>query len=128
MICSFTGHRDMKEFSEELFVKTLEHLIQNEKVDVFYDGMARGFDLYAAKKVIELKKKYPRIGLVACIPYGGQIEGMKGSDREIRIHGNYVYIFTKGGVFLTVIINKHRTQKKPSKSRSCFVSQCYAMG
>ena len=52
----------------------------------------------------------------------------KGSDREIRIHGNYVYIFTKGGVFLTVIINKHRTQKKPSKSRSCFVSQCYAMG
>ncbi len=83
MICSFTGHRDMKEFSEELFVKTLEHLIQNEKVDVFYDGMARGFDLYAAKKVIELKKKYPRIGLVACIPYGGQIEGMKGGDREI---------------------------------------------
>lgn len=51
-----------------------------------------------------------------------------GSDREIRIHGNYVYIFTKGGVFLTVVINKHRTQKKPPKSRSCFVSQCYAMG
>ena len=51
----------------------------------------------------------------------------RGSDREIRIHGNYVYIFTKGGVFLTVITNKHHTQKKPPKSRSCFVSQCYAM-
>lgn len=54
--------------------------------------------------------------------------GAGGSDREIRIHGNYVYIFTKGGVFLTVVINKHRTQKKPSRSRSCFVSQRYAMG
>ena len=83
MKCAFTGHREMdKNFDGELFERALEGLI-SRGCNVFYDGMARGFDLYAAKKVIELKKKYPRIGLVACIPYGGQIEGMKGSDREI---------------------------------------------
>ena len=81
MKCAFTGHREMdKNFDGELFERALEGLI-SRGCNVFYDGMARGFDLYAAKKIIDLKKIYD-IKLVACIPYGGQIDSMREDDRR----------------------------------------------
>lgn len=81
MKCAFTGHREMdKNFDGELFERALEGLI-SRGCNVFYDGMARGFDLYAAKKIIDLKKNYD-IKLVACIPYGGQIDSMREDDRR----------------------------------------------
>ena len=81
MKCAFTGHREMdKNFDGELFERALEGLIAMG-CNVFYDGMARGFDLYAAKKIIDLKKIYD-IKLVACIPYGGQIDSMREDDRR----------------------------------------------
>ena len=66
----------------ELFERSLVNLIENFEIYTFLDGMAMGFDLFAARKVIELKKKY-RIELVACIPYGDQISSMKGYDRQL---------------------------------------------
>ena len=66
----------------ELFERSLVNLIENFEIDTFLDGMAMGFDLFAARKIIELKKKY-RIELVACIPYGDQISSMKGDDRQL---------------------------------------------
>ena len=81
MKCAFTGHREMdKNFDGELFERALEGLI-SRGCNVFYDGMARGFDLYAAKRIIDLKKIYD-IKLVACIPYGGQIDSMREDDRR----------------------------------------------
>lgn len=83
MVCAFTGHRAMKwPIDGELFERSLVNLIENFEIDTFLDGMAMGFDLFAARKVIELKKKY-RIELVACIPYGDQISSMKGDDRQL---------------------------------------------
>lgn len=81
MKCAFTGHREMdKNFDGELFERALEGLI-SMGCNVFYDGMARGFDLYAAKKIIDLKKNH-NLKLVACIPYGGQIDSMREDDRR----------------------------------------------
>ena len=83
MVCAFTGHRAMKwPIDGELFERSLVNLIENFEIDTFLDGMAMGFDLFAARKIIELKKKY-RIELVACIPYGDQISSMKGDDRQL---------------------------------------------
>lgn len=83
MKCAFTGHREIAEnFDEELFERAVVNLITLRGADTFYDGMARGFDLLAARRIIELKKSYD-IKLVACIPFGGQIDTLSGGDREI---------------------------------------------
>lgn len=83
MKCAFTGHRQMDEnLNEELFMRALERLVADCGADTFYCGMARGFDLFAAQKIIALKKRYA-LRLVACIPFGGQIDTMKGRDREL---------------------------------------------
>ena len=83
MVCAFTGHRAMKwPIDGELFERSLVNLIENFEIYTFLDGMAMGFDLFAERKVIELKKKY-RIELVACIPYGDQISSMKVDDRQL---------------------------------------------
>ncbi len=82
MKCAFTGHRDIKAgFDGELFGRSIENLIKLG-ADTFYDGMARGFDLIAAKKIIDLKEYYS-VKLIACIPFGGQADTMKGEDRKL---------------------------------------------
>lgn len=58
--CAFTGHRIIK--ADEKLKKRLEDELEKlvEKgVTVFINGGALGFDLFAAFKVLELKKKYP---------------------------------------------------------------------
>lgn len=83
MKCAFTGHRQFDDdFDEGLFEKALIGLIRTYGVDTFYDGMARGFDLLAARKVIELKRDHD-IQLVACIPFGGQIDTMNAEERKV---------------------------------------------
>ncbi len=70
--CAFTGHRDLSEgISEEKLYTELEKLIQ-AGVEIFYDGMAMGFDLLAAEQVLKLKQQYPQIKLIACIPCSDQ--------------------------------------------------------
>ena len=82
MNCAFTGHRQLGEFDEKLFDISLRNLITLRGVDTFFNGMARGFDLLAARKVIELRSEYD-LKLVACIPFGGQIDSLGPADREI---------------------------------------------
>ena len=80
--CAFTGHRDLgKDFSLKETSKEIEKLILRGVTD-FYNGMAMGFDLYAAEAVLKLKKKYPQIKLIACIPFIGQESRF--SDRDKR--------------------------------------------
>ena len=50
--------------------KTLLALIQ-DNCNVFYSGMARGFDIVCAECALELKKEYD-IKLIAAIPYEDQ--------------------------------------------------------
>lgn len=70
--CAFTGHRDV---GEDLDIQILEELIKtliDGGTETFLDGMARGFDLIAAETVLKMKKEFPNIRLIACVPCRGQ--------------------------------------------------------
>jgi uncharacterized phage-like protein YoqJ len=69
--CAFTGHRDVVDVDTTLLKKCIVNLI-GRGVDTFYCGMARGFDLIAAETVVELKRDYPNIKLIGCVPCPGQ--------------------------------------------------------
>lgn len=71
--CCFTGHRPKtlpfleqeqhpkyKEL-ERLWNRELQTLIEEEGVRHFISGMAIGFDLFAAEKILNLKKTYPEL-------------------------------------------------------------------
>ncbi len=66
--CAFTGHRKIdKDFSPKRLWDSIEMLVKSGVTD-FYNGMAQGFDLLAAEATLMLKKQYPQIRLIACIP------------------------------------------------------------
>lgn len=88
--CAFTGHRDLDaDFSEKALREETEKLILRGVTD-FYNGMAMGFDLIAAETVLKLKKKYPKIRLIACIPCYNQERGFTDKDKK-----RYVKILKK---------------------------------
>lgn len=73
----FTGHRPSKlkgyfpEDNKELLWEIHDccvHLIENEDVSVFINGVALGVDQWSAKVVIKLKEKYPHIKLISAVP------------------------------------------------------------
>ena len=78
--CCFTGPRPMRlpENGNETSIEIteLKRDIRSAVFDAYYDGfrffisgMAEGFDLFAAETVIEMKKDYEGICLVAALPY-----------------------------------------------------------
>ena len=80
--CAFTGHRDLAEnFNKEQLKSEIIVLIE-EGATAFYCGMAVGFDLLAAETVLALKKDYPFIKLVACIPCEGQDKYFSPTQKE----------------------------------------------
>ncbi len=80
--CAFTGHRNVgDDFSVKKLTLLLEKLIQNG-IDTFLNGMARGFDLIAAQCVSELKKSYPDIKLIACVPCPDQDKYFTEEDKK----------------------------------------------
>lgn len=100
-VCAFTGHRFLeKDFSKTKLKEEIERVISMGVTD-FYNGMAMGFDLIAAETVISLKKKYPQIRLICCIPFYGQekyfsqedkkryVEILKKSDMQIQLSDTY---------------------------------------
>ena len=81
-VCVFTGHRQLGEdFSVRKLKKAIEELI-GEGFVTFFNGMAKGFDLEAATTLLKLKKKYPQIRLIACIPCYGQEKYFKEKDKK----------------------------------------------
>lgn len=48
---------------------------------VFYSGMARGIDLWAAKFIIEQRRTHPEIQLICVIPYKKQNLSFRGMDK-----------------------------------------------
>lgn len=88
--CAFTGHRSLgADFSVKKLKKQIKDLILRG-VEVFYNGMAMGFDLCAAEQVLALKKKYPHISLIACIPCYHQEKNFSEEDKK-----RYVEILKK---------------------------------
>ena len=88
--CVFTGHRKLGEdFSARKLKFAIRKLIKRG-VHTFYNGMAIGFDLLAAEKLIELKKEYPQVRLVACIPCYHQEKSFSERDKK-----RYVEILKK---------------------------------
>ena len=80
--CAFTGHRTLdKDFSQKLLKKYVLALI-DDGVEIFYTGMAMGFDLIAAETVLSCKKKFPNVRLIACIPYYGQERRFSEKDKD----------------------------------------------
>lgn len=99
--CAFTGHRHLGvDFSEKSLENAVKEAIK-EGVETFYCGMAMGFDLLAAEKVFALKKEFPKVRLVACVPCYGQeksfskedkaryIETLKKADERILLSERY---------------------------------------
>lgn len=69
--CALTGHRVLGEnFSPAKLRRALESLLK-DGTDIFYCGMAMGFDITAGEVLVRLRKKYP-FRLVACIPCADQ--------------------------------------------------------
>ena len=104
--CVFTGHRVLKsDFSAEEVRKAILMRIE-QGVTVFYNGVAKGFDLASAEELLKLKKDYP-IKLIACVPYPKQASGYNPEERakydEILAKADEVVVLSKyyyNGCFL----------------------------
>ena len=72
--CAFTGHRILKkDFDFNLLDKVILNLISGGTKN-FYCGMAMGFDIAAAESVLNYKKQYGDVNLIALIPCRNQEE------------------------------------------------------
>ncbi len=88
--CVFTGHRILDDdFSPRALKKEIKNAVL-QGVEVFYNGMAMGFDLAAAEAVLSLRKKFPQIRLAACVPCYGQEKNFSDKDKK-----RYVNILKK---------------------------------
>lgn len=74
---AFTGHRamcyaagDSEGALRERLDATLRELYARG-ARTFYSGMAEGFDLLAARAVLDLRGEYPDVQLVAAVPFRG---------------------------------------------------------
>lgn len=65
-----TGHRIVKDLDKKNLKNIFRELIEKE-YNVFYVGMALGFDIICFKTLLELKGQY-NIKIIACIPCENQ--------------------------------------------------------
>ena len=80
--CAFTGHRKL---GEDFHAESLKTAIKKAVllgVEIFYCGMAMGFDLLAAQTVLEYKKEFPNIKLIACVPCYNQEKKFSEEDKQ----------------------------------------------
>ncbi len=85
---AFTGHRAMNyaagDSEQALRVRldaTLRELYARG-ARCFYSGMAEGFDLLAARAVLDLQRQYSGVQLVAAVPFRGQARGFSAVVRR----------------------------------------------
>lgn len=98
--CVFTGHRQLEEdLSARKLKKTIRSAMENG-VEVFYNGMAMGFDLLTAEYVLRLKKQFPTVKLIACVPCYGQEKYFPEADKK-----RYVKILKKADE--TIVLAEH---------------------
>jgi len=100
--CCFSGHRKTHfdidtHFMRKILKKTIDEAM-NQDFQIFYSGMAMGFDIIAAEAVLERK----HAKLVGVIPFYGQEmkwsakwrtrhdKVLRGADKIIVLNENYV--------------------------------------
>ena len=67
--CALTGHRELDgSFDLSQLKTTVRSLVFERGVSSFYCGMAIGFDTVALECLLALKKDFPSIKIIACIP------------------------------------------------------------
>ncbi len=85
--CAFTGHRNVgKDLDIKKLSTLIESLIKRGK-HTFLNGMARGFDLISAQCVLDLKRFYPDVKLIACVPCPQQDKYFNEEDKK-----SYAYV------------------------------------
>lgn len=80
----FTGHREIPpEQIPIIKAKLRGEIIRLIEQGIIYYGCggARGFDLFAAQIVLELKTDYPQIKLIMILPCKNQTKGWNGADK-----------------------------------------------
>lgn len=90
---------------------TLTDLIENG-CNIFYCGMAIGFDIVCGECVVKLKRKYKNIHLIAAVPFLGQQDGFgeewqKRYNRVISASNEVVYLLDEYHVSAYHIRNKY---------------------
>lgn len=84
--CCFTGHREHKlKRPEEEIRKELEKAVGQAIEDgytTFITGMATGTDIWAGEIVLQMKKHYPDLKLIAVVPYKGFEKNWDKSSQE----------------------------------------------
>ncbi len=91
--CAFTGHRPMRfcyGYDEEddrclhlkLAMAQQVEILIGSGVSLFYSGMALGVDQWGAEIVLDMKRQYPHIRLVAVLPCETQADKWSLAQRE----------------------------------------------
>lgn len=92
-ICCFAGHRDIYEHTNDLEVKVKKeiiNLIENQGVNIFYNGNNGAFDGMCRKIVYKLKKEYPFIKSYWVLSY---------MPKESDVNLNYFSKFFDGTIY-----------------------------
>jgi hypothetical protein len=78
----FTGHRVLAKADASSLAQLDEllALLYAQGYRDFLCGGALGFDLYAAERVVALRKKYPDVRLIFCLPCADQSDRWKRAD------------------------------------------------
>ena len=69
MVCVFFGHRDASATISSVICRTIEMLIEQKGIDVFYVGHQGAFDRMVYRELCRTKKKYPHIDCVVILAY-----------------------------------------------------------
>ncbi len=69
MICTFFGHRDVPDSTQEILEDIITYLIKEKNVNTFYIGNNGHFDYLVKKILIFLKTKYPNIKYYVVLAY-----------------------------------------------------------
>lgn len=69
MICTFFGHKDAPEAIREDLHKTLQNLIENKNVDLFYVGNQGRFDAMVVRELAKLQSDHPHIKYFVVLAY-----------------------------------------------------------
>ncbi|MBP5242911.1 MAG: DUF1273 family protein [Clostridia bacterium] len=86
--CALTGHRELDDAFDFIQLKNiLRSLVLERGVSSFYCGMAIGFDTVALECLLALKKDFPSIKIIACIPCPEQADkfGKENKQRYYRL-------------------------------------------
>ncbi len=85
-VCCFSGHREIPQAKIDEIEKSLENEIRKlikQNVIYYGSGGARGFDMIAAKCVINLRLIFKELKLILVLPFHGHTNNWTQKDKYI---------------------------------------------